>query len=471
MLHAVVSRFEQLVTSIRRSMSDAQALAELSESAAAMSRELAGVHERLRALRTDVAAASRRAEKLLAISSTEAAERAALAGMPRARLLSHSVFLDGSPSERMRVKRVSVGEVVERSFGRWIGITRCTSGNPEVRMLWERLLAFERGGNDVLRGLPSTILDVAGATVSREHNDMLRVVLRPVGRAVTPDGTVHGGSRNANVIAVARFAYDYAPRKRRNVGHWLLECLPQVVALSTVIADAMFLLPDPVSGIHRSTLSLVGVTDRQLLPWDGARLECARLLIFESDGRIGGGRPLSALMQMRRLLASTVGAADEPRTRRIYVSRRDATVKGSWVSNEPEVEEVFQRRGFEILVMSECPLHEQVRLFRDASVVAGVSGAGLADIVFSSSGIHVIVLLSDSLIRWYAAEGGSRAQWAGGMRAMGGQLVELGDSPRFYAHLAAACEQTCHSFVSPDNVPLDELTRFVDDVLGQLEAR
>jgi hypothetical protein len=83
----------------------------------------------------------------------------------------------------------------------------------------------------------------------------------------------------------------------------------------------------------------------------------------------------------------------------------------------------------------------------------------------------VIVLLSDSLLHWYAAEGKSRAQWAGGSRAAAGQLVELGESPRFYAHIAAVCEQTCHSFVSADLVPTDELTRFVDDVLLQVARR
>ena len=464
-------RIERFVTAIRRSISNANALDDLAQSVAAMGPEFAAVHEKVRALRFDVAAAHRRTDELLASSSRETAERAALAGVPRARLLSHSVVLEGSPSQRMRVKRVSAGDVIERSFGRWIGITRCTSADPRVRMLWERLLAVEKDADDVLRGLPSTILDIPDATVSREDNDVLRVVLRHPGQALTPGASLNGRPQSPGgaVVAVARFAYDYPSRKLRNAGHWLVDCLPQAVALSSVAADAVLLLPSPVSGFQRSTLGLIGVADHQLLPWDGAPLECARLLVFENDGRTGGGRPLSPLMQMRRRLAPGAIPANERRARRIYVSRRDATAKGSWVSNEPEVEAVFRSRGFDVVVMSDCPLHEQVQIFRDAAVVAGVSGAGLADIVFSSSGIHVIVLLTDSLLRWYAAERGSRAQWAGGRRATDGHLVELGDSPRFYAHLAAACEQVCHSFLSADTVPLDELTRFVDDALSQVD--
>jgi capsular polysaccharide biosynthesis protein len=168
-----------------------------------------------------------------------------------------------------------------------------------------------------------------------------------------------------------------------------------------------------------------------------------------------------------------VGAHRAPalgRTRRLYVSRRDAAAKGAWADNEPEIEAAFRSRGFEILVMSECPLDEQIRLFREAAIVAGVSGAGLTDILFAAPGTHVIVLVTDSLMRWYAKEGKARAKWAAGARAGERRLGAFGDSPRFYAHLSAACEQVCHSFVSADRVPIDALTAFVDDVLARAAA-
>jgi capsular polysaccharide biosynthesis protein len=244
-----------------------------------------------------------------------------------------------------------------------------------------------------------------------------------------------------------------------------------VLALSTVAPDAKFLLPEPVKRFHRAVLSLVGVTDGQIIPWDGASFASDRILVLESDGRIGGGRPLSSLMQLRRIVAPPASVPRARRDRRIYVSRRDAVAKGAWVSNEPDVEAVFRSRGFEILVMSDCPLDDQLRIFREAAVVAGVSGAGLTDIVFSPPGTHVIVLLSDSLIRWYAHPGRARSKWAAGTPARKEPLAALGDSPRFYAHLAAACEQYCHSFVSGDRVPLGELAAFLDEALDRAGSR
>jgi capsular polysaccharide biosynthesis protein len=268
-------------------------------------------------------------------------------------------------------------------------------------------------------------------------------------------------------LAIPRFTYDFPGGKLDNFGHWLVDCLPHVLALSTIDPQATFLLPAPVKRFQRALLSLVGVTDSQMLPWNGEPIESSRLLVLESDGRIGGGRPLSSLMHLRSLVAAPEAVPGERPRRRIYVSRRDAAARRSWIANEREVEALFHDRGFDVLVMSECPLEEQVRLFRSAAVVAGISGAGLADIVFAPAGTHVMVLTTDSLIRWYAKPGRGRAKWANDAGAKETNLAAFGDSPRFYAHLAAACEQVCHSFMSGDHVPLDALAAFVDEVLAQ----
>ena len=118
--------------------------------------------------------------------------------------------------------------------------------------------------------------------------------------------------------------------------------------------------------------------------------------------------------------------------------------------------------------MADVPFDDQARLFRDARVVAGISGAGLTDLLFSPPGTHAIVLISDSLMRWYADDRGARSCWSDGRR--GGELAELGDSPRFYAHLAAAFEQYCHTFVGGDDMPLDTLAAFVDETLARVES-
>jgi capsular polysaccharide biosynthesis protein len=453
-----VNRFTRSIQFLGRPalVSHAARLDSLADSTDALGRGVRALQDDVTRLQARMRAAQLRTEDAMTEYRRRADERLRLGGVPRAKLLSDSIVLEGRPGLRVRVRRVSVGEAVERPFAERTGVTVSVKAAPDVQALWEGLRACEAAFPDaVLRGAPSTILDVGPAVVSTSG-----------GRAVTAslvDDVPQGG----RVLAVPRFTYDVSAQKLRNFGHWFLDCLPQVVALAQVAPDAVFLLPATLKGFHRSTLALVGLAPHQLHSWDGAPAECARLLLFESDGRAGGGRPLASLMDLRRIVLQGPGPAGS--RRRIYVSRRDAKAKRRWMSNEPDVEAVFRSRGFEILVMADCPLDEQVRLFRDARIVAGPSGAGLADIVFSAPGTHVVVLLNDSLIRWYADQGGARSLWINDTRASGAELAALGDSPRFYAYLAAAFSQTCHSFLSRDQVPLDDLTGFLDAVIERVE--
>jgi hypothetical protein len=425
---------------------------DLVDDTTSLRRDLNDLREQLAALTTAVSAARNQLDEMLAIERRRVSERASLAGIPHARLLTTSIEVEGRPTDRLRIRRLTVGEPVERSFSRSVGVTRCVTEAADVRELFNRLLAFEARAGDVLRGLPSTVLDVPGATVSLTDGRSLRISLGRTGRDVVP------------VVAAPRCTYDFSPKKRNNFGHWLLDCLPQIAVLAMIAPEARVLLHDGYKGFHAATLGLLGIGREQLVAWDGSPVECGRLLAFESDGRMGGGRPLSPLMEVRRQLA--VPSSPPERGRLVYVSRRDAGSARQWVTNEAEVEGLFEARGFEIILMASCPLEEQVRLFREARIVAGVSGAGLSDLVFSAPDTHVIVLMSDSHMRWYAEEEGARSLWASGGRRGGTELAPFGDSPRFYAHQSAGFNQVCHSFLGPDDVPLDQLAGFLDEVLA-----
>ena len=63
----------------------------------------------------------------------------------------------------------------------------------------------------------------------------------------------------------------------------------------------------------------------------------------------------------------------------------------------------------------------------------------------------------------------TRSLWMSPTAPDGGELARLGDSPRFYGHVAAAFGQISHYFVGPDQVPLEPLSAFVDDVLAQVD--
>ena len=374
------------------------------------------------------------------------------------KLLSDSIELDRETLDRAATSRVAVGEPVELPFSRWMGVTRTATGDAAVRALWEGLLAREARSGDVLTGGPSTVLSLHDAVASKDERGGLRIS----GTSTSPHGTPGTG-----VLAIPRFTFALTDRKRRNFGHWLLDCLPQIVALAAVEPHARFLLPAPLRGFQRETLSLLGVGSEQMLEWDERPVAAERLLVFETDGRAGGGRPLSAMAEMRRLLTHSHAPSGARPSRKIFVSRRDASRKRQWMSNVRALDTLFAQCGFEVVVMSERSLDDQIRLFSDAAIVAGVSGAGLSDVIFTPPGAHLIVLLSDSLIHWYADARGQRSAWT---RQGDTPLAALGDSPRFYAHLAAAFEQHCHCFLGGDELPLTALDAFVREVIDTAGA-
>jgi hypothetical protein len=439
----------------------AKSLATLETSRDALQHELNAVRTALGDLSSALATLQTDTQALLGASQHEAQELARLGALSGARLAADGIRLVGPPSARLRTRRVQSGAAVDVSFGRQMGLMVVDSTEPDVRELWDLVLARESGcTDDRLRGAPSTALDIRHATVALGAGHTIEVTLDSTGAAASPAPTT---------VAVPKLTYHFTARKLRNFGHWLLDGLPQIAALDALAPDAVFLLPDPLKNVYRATLGLLGIADDRIRPWDGTPVPCSRLLVLEDDARAGGGRPLSALLAMRRRLLDRYGVADGPGTNRIYVTRRDAKRHRRWVTNEAEVERLFTSRGFNIMSMNDVPLPEQVRRFASAQVVAGASGAGLADIVFAPPGAHVITLVSDELMRWYAAEGQSRALWTT-PAATGGELAQLGDSPRFYAHIAAAFGQISHYFAGPDQVRIDHLATFLDDVLARVDA-
>lgn len=86
-----------------------------------------------------------------------------------------------------------------------------------------------------------------------------------------------------------------------------------------------------------------------------------------------------------RFQAATAG------TRRLFISRRDATVPR--LVEAEAVEEVFVKRGFEVVTLTGRTFAEQRDLFRSAGIIAGAHGAGLANLVFTAPGSRVYEIM------------------------------------------------------------------------------
>ncbi len=75
---------------------------------------------------------------------------------------------------------------------------------------------------------------------------------------------------------------------------------------------------------------------------------------------------------------------------KIYISRKHSRRS---ISSEIEIEEVFQANGYSVIFAEDHSLLEQISIFRQATHIGGLHGAGLVGAVWSSKGTKVFEIM------------------------------------------------------------------------------
>lgn len=97
-----------------------------------------------------------------------------------------------------------------------------------------------------------------------------------------------------------------------------------------------------------------------------------------------------------QLLTDFKGSLPTPsakRRRGIFISRRETHIRS--LLNEEALCRHMVKAGFEIIVPAEMSVAAQIQTFREADVVIGCHGAGLANIVFCEPGTRVLELFPE----------------------------------------------------------------------------
>lgn len=81
--------------------------------------------------------------------------------------------------------------------------------------------------------------------------------------------------------------------------------------------------------------------------------------------------------------------------RRLFVSRGPAAMRR--LDNETEIVAICVARGFEVVRPDLLAITEQASLFREAAFVVGVKGAGMANLIFGTTGATALVLTPSDL--------------------------------------------------------------------------
>lgn len=180
-----------------------------------------------------------------------------------------------------------------------------------------------------------------------------------------------------------------------NYFHWITQALPAIdFTLSRAGQDRRIRLALPVlTQWQEDTLRLLGYSgvSRVTLTdpskqYSFNQVEYSELLRGEATFRWSE--------TIHRTFSRLRAAVDQVRHegRKLYVARTDASRRV--MRNEGSIIAELQQRGFEIATPGILSFAEQVRLFRDASLIVGAHGAGMTNIVFCEPDTIVYELLS-----------------------------------------------------------------------------
>jgi capsular polysaccharide biosynthesis protein len=169
-----------------------------------------------------------------------------------------------------------------------------------------------------------------------------------------------------------------------NYFHWLIDCLPQLARLNEIHGSSpiTLLMPESMPAAWEDSLACC-------LP-DGLEVQRAsgwvrpERFVLISPNHPGWGAWLATPERefVRTRVFERFGLDAERRPmRRIFVSRSRAAVRR--LINEDEVTGALAGYGFETVHLERLSFEQQVRLFHDAAIVAGVHGAAFANLLFA----------------------------------------------------------------------------------------
>lgn len=195
-----------------------------------------------------------------------------------------------------------------------------------------------------------------------------------------------------------------------NYGHFVLDCLPSLVALDEQgLLERFPPIAPRLKAWQRDLIAMaVGAPVRELR--DNIVQIDAAVHATSMDHYLHGPGDLLA-----RTRARILAAAPPPRTggRRLYFSRRGHSMRV--MINEGALEDALRARGFEIVKPERLSAAAQVQMMREADVVVGPTGAALTNALFAGAGTRIVEIQPENFTsQWvWAASRRAGAEWRG----------------------------------------------------------
>lgn len=194
-----------------------------------------------------------------------------------------------------------------------------------------------------------------------------------------------------------------------NYWHWLFDVIPKFyIYQSSKFFDpnSYILLPSLDRDFQNETLDLLGIKRK-------FRISSKYYRHFEADKIVTTSHPYNFLndpdkdslnipswifsfLKKSFLIEKIIDSNYIKKfPKKIYISRKDGTSL-RYLINEKEVKDVLKKNDFQEIILSQYSFADQVSMFYNADFIAGLHGAGFANIVFCRSGTNVLEFRSDT---------------------------------------------------------------------------
>ena len=180
-----------------------------------------------------------------------------------------------------------------------------------------------------------------------------------------------------------------------NYYHWLIDTLPRLLVLRQRHPDILLLLPQPLPPRLRpdyQAQSAAALGFGNYLAVDAAHVVRAGTVVLPALTAPSLGQHPALVRLVRAELLAALAPVPALATRKIYAARRQGGVRG--LVNGVAVEALLAEAGFEKVYFEDLTFLEQIALMRTTTVLLGIHGAGMVNMLFLPGTARVAELLN-----------------------------------------------------------------------------
>ena len=183
--------------------------------------------------------------------------------------------------------------------------------------------------------------------------------------------------------------------------HWIVEILPRLWMARDYLPETYFAIPDYFLTrwpFCKEILTLLGVKKILVLN-KYSQYSIKELLMPTRAGSPFYPQPIPLKKGVKWLKDCSLLASSKTLGERLYISRAKANYRK--VENEQELYPVLKKYGFQIIYFEDYSLSDQISICKNAKVLMGLHGAGLANLAFLSPGGKIIEIRPDNVYHMY----------------------------------------------------------------------